>query len=270
MSPTGLISEKVAPNFTPIKTTPEKTTYDFNLSAIQDLVKAGGLTEATSLMALEKSRKDMLKSVRTGMMLSNQQAKSIGLKIDRGQKYFVNKDGKPELIAGQIIPFDQINKSKYERVSDTSGTYYIPKDPTSGLKTLRDVGGGKYVEDTYKKSEKPFIATQEQLKPLAIAISETYNLPIKQSYVVANRVLPNAREWSDNNPNSKVSTNDKAMSLVTELYDVNKPEWWGESDIEPKQQYKVGTVLTDEKGNRAIITGYNTETQQPIYQVIKQ
>ena len=270
MSPTGLISEKVAPNFTPIKTTPEKTTYDFNLGAIQDLVKVGGLTEATSLMALEKARKDMLKSVGTGIMLSDAQAKGIGLKINRGQKYFMNKDGKPELIAGQIIPFDQINKSKYDRVSDTSGTYYIPKDPTSGLKTLRDVGGGKYVEDTYKKSEKPFIATQEQLKPLAIAISETYNLPIKQSYVVANRVLPNAREWSDNNPNSKVSTNDKAMSLVTELYDVNKPEWWGQSDIEPKQQYKVGTVLTDEKGNRAIITGYNTETQQPIYQVIKQ
>ena len=270
MSPTGLISEKVAPNFTPIKTTPEKTTYDFNLGAIQDLVKVGGLTEATSLMALEKARKDMLKSVGTGIMLSNAQAKGIGLKINRGQKYFMNKDGKPELIAGQIIPFDQINKSKYDRVSDTSGTYYIPKDPTSGLKTLRDVGGGKYVEDTYKKSEKPFIATQEQLKPLAIAISETYNLPMKQSYVVANRVLPNAREWSDTNPNSKVSTNDKAMSLVTELYDVNKPEWWGQSDIEPKQQYKVGTVLTDEKGNRAIITGYNTETQQPIYQVIKQ
>ena len=270
MSPTGLISEKVAPNFTPIKTTPEKTTYDFNLGAIQDLVKVGGLTEATSLMALEKARKDMLKSVGTGIMLSNAQAKGIGLKIDRGQKYFMNKDGKPELIAGQIIPFDQINKSKYDRVSDTSGTYYIPKDPTSGLKTLRDVGGGKYVEDTYKKSEKPFIATQEQLKPLAIAISETYNLPMKQSYVVANRVLPNAREWSNTNPNSKVSTNDKAMSLVTELYDVNKPEWWGQSDIEPKQQYKVGTVLTDEKGNRAIITGYNTETQQPIYQVIKQ
>jgi hypothetical protein len=59
------------------------------------------------------------------------------------------------------------------------------------------------------------------------------------------------------------------MSLVTELYDVNEPEWWGKSDISSKEQYKIGTILRDEKGNRAIITGYNTETQQPIYQVIK-
>lgn len=269
MSPTGLISEKVAPDFTPIKTTPEKTTYEFNLGAIQDLVKKGGLTEATALMKLEESRRDMLKSVGKGIMLSDAQASGIGLKIDRGQKYFMNDKGKPELIAGQIIPFDQINKSKYDRVSDSSGTYYIPKDPTSGLKTLRDVGGGQYIEDTYKKPDDPYIATKAQLEPLAIAISEQHNIPVKEAFVVANRVLPSARAWSKDNPNSKVTTNDKAMSLVTELYDVNEPEWWGKSDISSKEQYKIGTILRDEKGNRAIITGYNTETQQPIYQVIK-
>ena len=275
MSPTGLIDEKVAPDFTSIKTTPEKTTYEFNLGAIQDLVKRGGLTEASALMNIEKARKEMLKSVKTGMMLSDTQASGIGLKIDRGQKYFVNKDGKPELIAGQIIPYDQINKSKYERVSDTRGTFYIPKDPTSNLKTLRDVGGGNYVEDVYKKSESPFIATKAQLEPLAIAISEQYNVPIKEAYVVANTVLPSARMWAQANPDSKVTPNDKAMSLVPQLYNLNQDKWWftnanfGKADIEPKQQYKIGTILTDEQGNRAIITGYNTETQKPIYQEIK-
>jgi len=275
MSPTGLIDEKVAPDFTPIKTTPEKTEYDFNLGSIQELVKKGAIPEATALMNLEKARTAMLKSVGRGMMLSDAQATSIGLQTDRKQKYFLNDKGKPELIAGQIIPFDQINKSKYERVSDSSGTYYIPKNPTSGLKTLKDVGGGQYIEDVYKKSQSPYIATKAELEPIAIALSDKYNIPVKEAYVVANTVLPNARMWAQNNPDSKVTINDKAMSLVPQLYNLNQDKWWGtnanfgKADIEPKQQYNVGTILTDSKGTKAIITGYNTETKQPIYQVIK-
>ena len=154
MSPNGLISEKVGPDFTPIKTSPEKTTYEFNLGAIQDLVQKGGLTEATAIMDLAKTQREMLKSVAKGAMLTDAQATSMGLKIDRGQKYFKNKDDSVDLIAGQIIPFEQITKSKYDRVSDSSGTWYIPKDPTSGLNTLRDVGGGKYIEDVYRKPSK--------------------------------------------------------------------------------------------------------------------
>ena len=105
----------------------------------------------------------MLKSVGKGMMLSDAQATSIGLQTNRNQKYFLNDKGKPELIAGQIIPFDQINKSKYERVSDSRGTFYIPKDPTSGLKTLKDIGGGQYKEDVYQKPKSGFIATKIQI-----------------------------------------------------------------------------------------------------------
>ena len=272
MSPTGLIDEKVAPDFTPIKTEPEKTEYDFNLGSIQELVKKGAIPEATALMNLEKARTAMLKSVGRGMMLSDAQAASIGLQTNRKQKYFMNDKGKPELIAGQIIPFDQINKSKYDRVSDSRGTFYIPKDPTSGLKTLKDIGGGKYTESVYQKPKSGFIATKNQLEPIALGIQGKYDLSPSQSYIVSNKVLSIAQAWKKKNPDSPVTINDKATSLVTELYDVNDPEWWlkfMDSSAEIKPQFAIGSVIEDSKGNRARITGYNPDTQQPVYEIIK-
>ena len=261
MSPSGLISEKVAPDFTPIKTTPEKTTYEFNLGAIQDLIKKGGLTEATALMKLEEARRDMLKSVGTGMMLSDQQASGIGLKIDRGQKYFLNKEGKPELIAGQIIPFDQINKSKYERVSDSSGTYYIPKDPTSGLQTLRDVGGGNYVEDTYRKPSKVDFIGQPDIAPFTIALREEYpDLSVEESYDISLNVLDKARQYK-NNPDNASDTRgvyDVAKDMVKKQYKITK-EGTVFIDDKLKQKYPVGMLRKDPATGRTVrVTGYDS------------
>ena len=174
----------------------------------------------------------------------------------------------------------QINKSKYDRVSDSKGTFYIPKDPTSGLKTLRDIGDGKYVEGTYKKPKSGFIATKAQLEPIALGIQGKYNLNPSQSYIVSNKVLSIAQAWKDKNPDSPVTINDKATSLVTELYDVNKPQWWTtnidmdialrpKSTAKIKPQFEIGSVIEDSKGNRARITGYNPDTQQPVYEIIK-
>ena len=184
----------------------------------------------------------------------------------------MNDKGKPELIAGQIIPFDQINKSKYDRVSDSRGTFYIPKDPTSGLKTLKDIGGGKYTESVYQKPKSGFIATKNQLEPIALGIQGKYDLSPSQSYIVSNKVLSIAQAWKKKNPDSPVTINDKATSLVTELYVVNDPEWWlkfMDSSAEIKPQFAIGSVIEDSKGNRARITGYNPDTQQPVYEIIK-
>lgn len=261
MSPTGLIDEKVAPDFTSIKTTPEKTTYEFNLGAIQDLVKRGGLTEASALMNIEKARKEMLKSVKTGMMLSDSQASGIGLKIDRGQKYFVNKDGKPELIAGQIIPYDQINKSKYERVSDAMGTFYIPKDPTSGLKTLRDVGGGNYVEDVYKKPSKVDFISQQDIAPFTVALREEYpDLSVEESYNISLSVLDKARQYK-NDPKNASDTRgvyDVAKDMVKKQYKITK-EGIVFIDDKLKEKYPVGMLRKDPETGRTVrVTGYDS------------
>lgn len=158
--------EAVAPSFTPQKYTPQTTTYDFDLSQINKLIGSGNISAANTLMDLETKRRTLgLKNA--GKLLSDDEAKLLGLRIDKNQKYFYNKEGKPELIQGQMLSDAELNskKDQYKMIEDERGVFYIPKDPNSKLPILKATDGGTVPVSGYTKFKeyKPDLPQKEEI-----------------------------------------------------------------------------------------------------------
>ena len=158
--------EAVAPSFTPQKYTPQTTTYDFDLSQINKLIESGNISAANTLMDLETKRRTLgLKNA--GKLLSDDEAKLLGLRIDKNQKYFYNKEGKPELIQGQMLSDAELSskKDQYKMVEDERGVFYIPKDPNSKLPILKATDGGTVPVSGYTKFKeyKPDLPQKEEI-----------------------------------------------------------------------------------------------------------
>ena len=158
--------EAVAPSFTPQKYTPQTTTYDFDLSQINKLIESGNISAANTLMDLETKRRTLgLKNA--GKLLSDDEAKLLGLRIDKNQKYFYNKEGKPELIQGQMLSDAELSskKDQYKMVEDERGVFYIPKDPNSKLPILKATDGGAVPVSGYTKFKeyKPDLPQKEEI-----------------------------------------------------------------------------------------------------------
>lgn len=160
--------ETIAPDFTAPTYTPKKTTYDFDIGQIDKLVSSGNISAANTLMDIESKRRKALADMRFGQLLSDDQAKALGLRIDKKQKYFRNKEGKPELIQGQMLTDSELSakRDQYKLITDESGTYYVPKDPRSKLPTLQKTQDGNYVDIgayTKFKEFKPDIPQQPEI-----------------------------------------------------------------------------------------------------------
>jgi len=158
--------EAVAPSFTPQKYTPQTTTYDFDLSQINKLIESGNISAANTLMDLETKRRTLgLKNA--GKLLSDDEAKLLGLRIDKNQKYFYNKEGKPELIQGQMLTDAELNakQDQYNVEVDERGVFYIPKDPTAKLTILQATEGGAVPAPYYTKFKeyKPDLPQKEEI-----------------------------------------------------------------------------------------------------------
>lgn len=158
--------EAVAPSFTPQKYTPQTTTYDFDLSQINKLIESGNISAANTLMDLETKRRTLaMKNV--GKILTDDEAKSLGLSVDRRQKYFYNKENKPELIQGQMLTDAELNakRDQYKVEIDERGVFYIPKDPTAKLPILQATEGGAVPAPYYTKLKeyKPDLPQKEEI-----------------------------------------------------------------------------------------------------------
>lgn len=158
--------EVAAPNFTTQKYTPKTTTYDFDLGQINKLIESGNISAANTLMDLETKRRTLgLKNA--GKLLSDDEAKLLGLRIDKNQKYFYNKEGKPELIQGQMLSDAELSskKDQYKMEVDERGVFYIPKDPTSKLPILQATEGGAVPVSNYAKFKeyKPYIPEEGEM-----------------------------------------------------------------------------------------------------------
>jgi len=158
--------EAVAPSFTPQKYTPQTTTYDFDLSQINKLIESGNISAANTLMDLETKRRTLaMKNV--GKILTDDEAKSLGLSVDRRQKYFYNKENKPELIQGQMLTDAELNarRDQYKVEIDERGVFYIPKDPTAKLPILQATEGGAVPAPYYTKFKeyKPDLPQKEEI-----------------------------------------------------------------------------------------------------------
>jgi len=146
--------EAVAPDFTAPTYTPKTTTYDFDLGQIDKLISSGNISAANTLMDIESKRRKALADMRFGQILSDEQAQALGLRVDKRQKYFRNKEGKPELIQGQMLTDSELSakRDQYKLITDETGTYYIPKDPNSKLNVLQRTDSGNLIEvGTYTK-----------------------------------------------------------------------------------------------------------------------
>lgn len=146
--------EAIAPDFTAPTYTPKKTTYEFDLGQIDKLVSSGNISAANTLMDIEAKRRKALADMRFGQILSDDEAKALGLRVDKRQKYFRNKEGKPELIQGQMLTDSELSakRDQYKLITDETGTYYIPKDPNSKLNVLQRTESGNLIEvGTYSK-----------------------------------------------------------------------------------------------------------------------
>lgn len=146
--------EAIAPDFTAPTYTPKTTTYDFDLGQIDKLISSGNISAANTLMDIESKRRKALSDMRFGQILSDEQAQALGLRVDKRQKYFRNKEGKPELIQGQMLTDSELSakRDQYKLITDETGTYYIPKDPNSKLNVLQRTDSGNLIEvGTYSK-----------------------------------------------------------------------------------------------------------------------
>jgi hypothetical protein len=193
--------EAVAPSFTPQKYTPQTTTYDFDLSQINKLIESGNISAANTLMDLETKRRTLgLKNA--GKLLSDDEAKLLGLRIDKNQKYFYNKEGKPELIQGQMLSDAELNskKDQYKMVEDERGVFYIPKDPNSKLPILKATDGGAVPVSGYTKFKeyKPYVPEEGEMNVAYAAL---------KGFGVSHDVASNAA----------VAVTDKARTLMKQV-----------------------------------------------------
>ena len=220
-TPSGVVDTAVAPSFKAPEYTPTKTTYDFDLGQIQKLIQANALPEAGALMNLEKSRRELLKSNKTGMLLTDEQAKSIGLRIDKNQKYFLNKEGKPELVQGQMLTDAEINKNDYQLVIDERGTFYVPKDPTSKLSILQQVGDNQFAKvsslNKYKEF-KPDIPELQELDTTYLTL-KGIGIPDKIAKASVTHVRDKAKELMEQvyrNTRNKLSYSEAVKIIADE------------------------------------------------------
>jgi hypothetical protein len=157
----------IAPDFTAPTYTPKKTTYDFDLGQIDKLISSGNISAANTLMDIEAKRRKTLADMRFGQLLTDDEAKALGLRIDKKQKYFRNKEGKPELIQGQMLTDSEMSakRDRYKLITDESGTYYVPKDPASKLPVLQKTQDGYIDIGTYTKFKeyKPDLPKKEEI-----------------------------------------------------------------------------------------------------------
>ena len=219
-TPSGLVDTAVAPSFKAPEYTSTKTTYDFDLGQIQKLIQSNALPEAGALMNLEKARRELLKTNQTGMLLNDEQAKSIGLRVDKKQKYFLNKEGKPELVQGQMLTDSEINKNDYQLVIDERGTFYVPKDPSSKLSILQQVADNQFVKVpslTKYKEFKPDIPEEQELNVTYMTLKGA-NVPDKIAKASVAYVRDKAKELMEQvyrNTGNKLSYS-KAVQLIAE------------------------------------------------------
>jgi hypothetical protein len=218
-TPSGVVDTAVAPSFKAPEYTPTKTTYDFDLGQIQKLIQANALPEAGALMNLEKARRELLKSTKTGMLLTDEQAKSIGLRVDKKQKYFLNKEGKPELVQGQMLTDSEINKNDYQLVIDERGTFYVPKDPSSNLSILQQVDDNKFAKVsslTKYKEFKPDIPEEQELNVTYMTLKGA-GVPDKIAKSAVTHVRDKAKELMEQvyrNTGNKLSYSD-AVTIIS-------------------------------------------------------
>ena len=194
--------KSIAPDFTAPSYTPKTTTYDFDLGQIDKLIESGNLQAANTLMDLETKRKALsMKNV--GKILTDDEAKLLGLSVSKNQKYFYNKEGKPELIQGQMLTDAELNakRNQYKMEVDETGVYYIPIDPTSNLKVLQRTPDGKTVEiGTYQKYKeyKPYVPDEGEMN-VAYAALKGFDVP------------------HDIAANAAVAVTDKARTLMMQI-----------------------------------------------------
>lgn len=270
-TPSGLVDTAVAPSFKAPEYTPTKTTYDFDLGQIQKLIQSNALPEAGALMNLEKARRELLKTNQTGMLLTDAQAKSIGLRVDKNQKYFLNDKGKPELIQGQMLTDSEINKDDYQLVMNPEGTFYVPKQPSKTKVPLQLVEGGKYIErPDFTQYQDPDIKifNKEQVMPMVLSLQADYpNLDAENAVNVILQVMPRAYDYKKSAEGKRDPRNlyDIVKDMVVSQYNVSeKGIVFKEPALTSKPEFKIGSIVEDASGKRVRITGFDN-TNKPTY-----
>jgi hypothetical protein len=270
-TPSGLVDTAVAPSFKAPEYTPTKTTYDFDLGQIQKLIQSNALPEAGALMNLEKARRELLKTNQTGMILTDEQAKSLGLRVDKNQKYFLNDKAKPELIQGQMLTDSEISKDDYQLVMSPEGTFYVPKQPSKTKVPLQLVEGGKYIErPDFTQYQDPDIKifNKEQVMPMVLALQADYpNLDAENAVNVILQVAPRAYDYKKSAEGKRDPRNlyDIVKNMVVSQYNVSeKGIVFKEPVLTSKPEFKIGSIVEDASGKRIRITGFDN-TGKPTY-----